>query len=127
MLTDGMDKEKDSFNVVSHSMGGSFSEGIMKLLKEKGWNVDILVHFNAWEPTEMKGFEDIFTIDATTTFDPVQFLSLPINLDNNIPGSDLKIRVEEKESLRYIHRELIDGKEIWRYIQELMRSGNYGH
>lgn len=39
----------------SHSMGGAFSEGIIRYLKEQGWNVDFSIHLNTWLPSEFDG------------------------------------------------------------------------
>ena len=35
--------------------GGAFSEGIIRYLKEQGWNVDFSIHLNTWLPSELMG------------------------------------------------------------------------
>lgn len=73
-----MDPRKDNFCMISHSMRGAFSQGMIKYLKEKGWNVDFAIYLNAWLPSELTDTEGVFSIDATVTNDWVQGWSLPI-------------------------------------------------
>ena len=47
----GMNPQEDVFRIISHSMGGAFSEGIIRYLKEQGWNVDFSIHLNTWLPS----------------------------------------------------------------------------
>ena len=46
-LVKGMSKKDDVFHIISHSMGGAFSEGIMEYLKSQGWTIETMVYFNA--------------------------------------------------------------------------------
>ncbi|MCM1078173.1 MAG: hypothetical protein NC344_01750 [Bacteroidales bacterium] len=112
----------DKFNFVSHSMGGAFSEGMIKYLSEQGWETETAVFLNAWEPTQIKAKAENTRIDATCTNDPVQFLSTPVSGNPDIPFSDDKIRIKSEESILYIHRDLIDGKseELWKQINSLL-------
>jgi hypothetical protein len=77
-LTKGMQQGVDAFNFVSHSMGGAFSEGMMKFLSEQGWLIENAVFLNAWEPTKITNKVEEIRIDATCTNDPVQMLSIPL-------------------------------------------------
>ena len=61
----GMNPQEDVFRIISHSMGGAFSEGIIRYLKEQGWNVDFSIHLNTWLPSELMGSVGTFLIDAT--------------------------------------------------------------
>jgi len=113
-ITDGMTMGVDHFNFVSHSMGGAFSEGIMKYLSEQGWQIDNALYLNAWEPTQIINKVELKRIDATFTNDPVQILSVPILQEPDIPNSDIKIRKKSEEDIQYIHRDFIDDKNnIW--------------
>ena len=115
-LTSGMNIEEDNFRFVTHSLGGAFSEGMMKYLREQGWSIDGVVHLNSWDPTSLngEGYSDDYTItiDATITNDPVQFLGRPID-DYDIPGADVSIRKESDKGISYRHRDLIDNDSFW--------------
>ncbi len=114
----------DPLYVVSHSMGGAFSEGMIDYLTEKGHNVRAVVHFNAWDPSNMNvSREGAITIDATVTNDWVQGLSLPINGIRDIPGAQFKIRKKSDKGIPYRHRELIDNGDIWNVNLETMING----
>lgn len=117
-LIEGMEPGEDKFNFVSHSMGGAFSEGMMKYLSEQGWETDNAVFLNAWEPTEINTKIENTRIDVTCTFDPVQILSIPIFGNPDIPSSDAKIRIKSGESFWYIHKDLINAnrKDLWKQI-----------
>lgn len=122
ILTKGMKPGEDKFNFVSHSMGGAFSEGMMKYLSEQGWETENAVFLNAWEPTQIRSKTENTRIDATCTNDPVQFLSAPIFRNPDIPSSNDKIRIKSGESIMYIHRDLIDGnsEELWKLINDFL-------
>ncbi|KAA6302580.1 MAG: hypothetical protein EZS26_001087 [Candidatus Ordinivivax streblomastigis] len=111
-LTGGMDPAKDKFRLISHSMGGAFSDGVMKYLKEQGWDVDVSVYFNAWSPTEIQGSDGTLLVDATGTNDWVQALSH--NHGNvSIPGADYTVRKESDAGWQFVHRDLIDHGDVW--------------
>jgi RHS repeat-associated protein len=112
-LIDGMDKEKDKFRLVSHSMGGAFSDGIMKYLKEEGRNVDVAVYFNAWSPTSIEGSEGTILVDATVINDWVQALSHD-NGNINIPNANYTVRKKSNASWDTVHRDLIDNGNVWK-------------
>lgn len=121
-LTKGMNPGIDKFNFVSHSMGGAFSEGMMRYLSEQGWETENALYLNTWEPTKINRKVENTRIDATCTNDPVQFLSTPVFGEPDIPSSDEQIRIKSGESILYIHRDLIDGNsnELWQIINELL-------
>ena len=124
ILTKGMEKGIDKFNFVSHSMGAAFSEGMMRFMKEQGWEIENAVFLNAWEPSQIADKVENNRIDATCTNDPVQFLSKPVFGSPDVPLSDNKIRIKSDESIRYIHRNLIDGNSnnLWNLIKNLLRK-----
>lgn len=121
-LTKGMRPKVDKFNFVSHSMGGAFSEGMIRYLAEQGWETENAIFLNAWEPTQINTKTENTRIDATCTNDPVQFLSKPILGEPDIPFSDDKIRIKSEESIMYIHRDLIDenSDELWKLINSFL-------
>ena len=108
-ITSGMKIGVDKFNFVSHSMGGAFSEGMIRFLSEQGWETENALFLNAWEPTRITNKQENNRIDATITNDPVQRLSSPLFGEPNIPKSDVIFRTKSDESLIYIHRDFIDG------------------
>ena len=112
----------DKFNFVSHSMGGAFSEGMMKYMSEQGWEIENAVFLNAWEPTRIQTKMENNRIDATFTNDPVQILSTPLFGKPDIPASDDKIRIRCDESLMYIHRNFIDqnSNKLWHLINDFL-------
>lgn len=122
-LTKGM-KPGDKFNFVSHSMGGAFSEGMIRYMAEQGWETENAVYLNAWEPAEIKSKEEKTRIDATCTNDPVQWISKPVFGEPDIPSVDDKIRITSEESIQYIHRDLIDGNGsiLWKLIEKYLKK-----
>ena len=122
VITQGMSKEHDVFNLVSHSMGGAFAEGIAEYLIEKGWNITAIAHFNAWQPSRVKGTPNtkhITRLDITSENDPVQALStFGLILGNNIPNAIYRYRNKSKESFGYRHSDLKSSGNIW---EELSR------
>ena len=117
-ITEGLSKGEDVFYFVSHSMGGEFSEGMATYLIENGWNVNTMMHFNAWLPTEMYGTEGPIRVDLTTTDDIVQGLSIPVSGDRNIPNADYRIRKKSDKGFYFRHADLISNDEIWKGNQD---------
>jgi RHS repeat-associated protein len=112
-LVAGMDPQKDAFHFISHSMGGAFSEGMIKYLKEQGWVVYVAIHLNTWRPNELKGSDGTLLIDATVTNDWVQGLGSPLNGNRDISGADYRIRKNSNLGWQYRHRDLIDNGALW--------------
>lgn len=116
-LTKGMDKEKDVFRLVTHSMGGAFAEEMIEYLKEQGWKVSDLVNLDAWTPQELNSnkkdqLKGVNVVDATITNDWVQALS--INGSRDIPGASRVVRKKSEKGWQSVHRDLIDsGEELW--------------
>ena len=121
-LTAGMKHGVDKFNFVSHSMGGAFFEGMIRYLAEQGWGTENAVFLNAWKPTQINSKKESTRIDATCTNDPIQFLSVPLFESPNVPSSNKVIRIKSNESIKYIHRDLIDGNSdyLWKQIDEFL-------
>ncbi|CCY84855.1 rHS repeat-associated core domain protein [Bacteroides intestinalis CAG:564] len=117
-LINGMNS-KDVFHFVSHSMGGTFSEGMIRYLEEQGWTVNTVFHLNAWQPTELYGVKGPLRVDATITNDWVQGLSLPISGNRDIPNADYKIRKKSTKEWKSIHRDLIDDGDFWNINNEM--------
>ena len=117
-LINGMNS-KDVFHFVSHSMGGAFSEGMIRYLEEQGWTVNTVFHLNAWQPTELYGVKGPLRVDATITNDWVQGLSLPISGNRDIPNAGYKIRKKSTKEWKSIHRDLIDDGDFWNINNEM--------
>jgi RHS repeat-associated protein len=136
-LVAGMDKEKDPFEFVTHSMGAAFGEGMIKYLKLSGWTVRQTLHLNAFqaadleagkEARDMPGTFDIvpsgvetFVIDYQNTNDPVinnWFRSSP----GDIKNADSKIREKSNKDFSFRHRDPIDSGNFWERLQGLLEQ-----
>lgn len=106
----GMNPEEDVFRFITHSFGGAFADGMVKYLKEMGWSVDVMMHFNAWNPESIKSFENTLLIDATVYDDPVQFWGM---YDMDIPNANYRIRKKSDKNFTAMHCDLIDSGDIW--------------
>ena len=115
-LTKGMDKEKDKFNFVAHSMGCAFSAGMIQYLYEQGWTTENAVYFNAWQPCSFSVKKENRRISATCTDDPVQMLSVPFWEEPDVKDSDIMYKTSSTSDIEYIHRSLIDGGNIWEIL-----------
>ena len=121
-LTAGM-KEDETFKLISHSMGAAFAEGIAKYLIEHNYNVEEIIHINAYQASNIHTISKAMVTDYQIIGDPVINTSLYFNLtkgiigpSGNIIGADVYIRSFSKNYLAplYIHREPIDsGSEFW--------------
>lgn len=68
-------KPDEAFNLVSHSMGGAFSKGIEKYLKEMGRKVEYNLMINTYQVDRIHNpkSNETFYIDYQNTNDPVLF------------------------------------------------------
>ena len=60
------------FRLVTHSMGAAFGEGIARYLLDKGLPVDVIIHFEPYQATDIKtagSSENVLTIDYQVTDD----------------------------------------------------------
>lgn len=60
------------FRLVTHSMGAAFGEGIARYLLDKGVPVDVIIHFEPYQATDIKtagSSENVLTIDYQVTDD----------------------------------------------------------
>ncbi|QNK64105.1 hypothetical protein H7F33_06355 [Pedobacter sp. PAMC26386] len=48
-LTSGMDKNRHSFYIITHSEGGGYGAGLAKFLIKEGWKVDTVIHLSTDE------------------------------------------------------------------------------
>lgn len=51
-LTEGMDKLKHCFYIVTHSEGGAYGAGLARILLDKGWKVEMIIHLSTDEANE---------------------------------------------------------------------------
>ena len=103
-LIEGMN-EGETFEFVSHSMGGAFAMGMRQYLEEQGWEVKSMVFINTYQSDKMKVNEDdpTFLIDYQNTNDPVLFW-FDLNLGRGeINNADVKIREKSDQGTSYIH------------------------
>ncbi len=133
-LTKGLDKNKDVFEFVTHSMGGSFAEGMIGYLKGKGWNVSVTVHLNAFQAADITANTDPRNDpNSDSPIDPELYGLTPVIIDyqntndpviNNMlrssPGdiknATYKIREKSKNSTSQIHRTPIDNSNFWKEL-----------
>ncbi|WP_460432894.1 RHS repeat domain-containing protein, partial [Arachidicoccus ginsenosidivorans] len=137
-LTEGMDVYGDdnTFEVVTHSMGASFGEGMIDYLKMMGWKVKESVHLNAFQAADIKANTNVnnkpgtdtpdpngagtFVIDYQNTNDPVinnWFRSSPGDIKNA-----KKIREQSPNSLSTRHRTPIDNDNFWNELNGLINQ-----
>ena len=111
--------ENEPFYLVSHSMGGAFSKGVEKYLKEMGHNVGINLMINAYQVNQIhndKNSETIY-IDYQNTNDPV------INWfgfsKGDLENADIQIREESKDGFLERHRSpIVNATDFWNTIRE---------
>ena len=116
----------EAFNLVSHSMGGAFSKGIEKYLKEMGRKVEYNLMINTYQVDRIHNpkSNETFYIDYQNTNDPVLFW-FDINLGyGSLKNSDVKIREKSGDvGILYIHRFPIDSdSKFWEKIQSHLPS-----
>jgi pimeloyl-ACP methyl ester carboxylesterase len=61
----------ETIKVVSHSMGGAYSEGMIKYLEEKGVNVEKVVHLSPADPSGFTASPNPMTLQINLEFDIV--------------------------------------------------------
>lgn len=124
-LTNDMTSD-ESFKLVSHSMGGAFSKGIEKYLKEQGFKVSHNLMINTYQVDDIPNNQtSTIDIDYQLTDDPVLNL-LNFNFGNkSVENSDLKIREKSTSEILYKHREPIDeGKSFWNKLKKIINKAN---
>lgn len=119
----------ETVKLVSHSMGGAFSKGVEKFLKENGLKVEYNVMINTYQVDEIPNQDanETIDIDYQNTDDPVLFW-----FDDNLgygelENSEYKIREESNENgYLYKHRSPIDAnaQRFWALIRTLLSTSN---
>ncbi len=123
------DMGKDEpFYLVSHSMGGAFSKGVEKYLKEMGRRVEYNVMINTYQVDKINNpkSDETLYIDYQNTNDPVLFW-FDINLGKgSLMNADVKIREKSRDvEILYIHRSPIDSdSKFWEKIKNHLPSNN---
>lgn len=110
-LTKGMNIKEDYFNIVDHSMGVAFGEGVSKYLQERGWDINKVVHINAFQAADIEANKlghhvmsvvKPQVIDYQNIDDPV--ISNPIRSSSgDIKNSPYKVREESGMSRDFKH------------------------
>ena len=116
--------EDETFKLVSHSMGGAFSKGIEKYIKEQGREVEYNIMINTFQVDRIKNERNSKTlyIDYQNTNDPVLFW-FDLNLGKGkLKNADITIREESNSSTLYIHRSPIDTRDFWKTIKEYINN-----
>ena len=118
----------EPFYLVSHSMGGAFSKGVEKYLKEMGRRVEYNVMINTYQVNRINNpkSDETLYIDYQNTNDPVLFW-FDINLGKgSLMNADIKIREKSRDvGILYIHRSPIDSdSKFWEKIKNHLPSNN---
>ena len=123
-LIEGMN-EGETFEFVSHSMGGAFAMGMRQYLEEQGWEVKSMVFINTYQSDKIIVNENdpSFLIDYQNTNDPVLFW-FDLNLGRGeIKNADVKIREKSDQGTSYIHAGPISsGKIFWEELQKKVET-----
>ncbi len=129
-LTLGMNKAKEVFHFVTHSMGGAFAEGMIDYLKEMGWIVESTVHISTWEAYKVqpnkKKVRGVGTevTQAVITNDLVQNMSgYPIKARKYMPNVDRIIEKKSEKSLNFRHKDWINDGKLWEEMRRAPVSG----
>lgn len=62
--------DDNTFEVVTHSMGAAFGEGMIDYLKMMGWKVKGAVHLNAFQAADIKANKNVNYMPGTDLPDP---------------------------------------------------------
>lgn len=121
-LTKGMKKGKDVFRLVTHSMGGAFGEGIAEYLQNEGWDVETIVHINAYQAADIEtnnpNSNKTETIDYQNPDDWV-INDTPLAEPGDIQGADYKIREKSGDKnwkTRHMSPIWKKGKGFWKNL-----------
>ena len=112
-------KEGESIKIVSHSMGAAFSEGIAKYLKENGYPIDILVHFEPYQANNISsvgGNKSVLSVDYQTEGD---FIINYIK-SGDMKDADVHFRAKSTADFLHIHRAAIDNSSSWDDIKKFI-------
>ena len=114
----------ETFKIISHSMGGAFSKGIEKYLKEMGHKVVYNIMINTFQVDKIDNSRSNGTIyiDYQNTNDPVLFW-FDINLGlGELKDANITIREKcEDQGLKFIHRSPINlGYYFWEKIKRTL-------
>ena len=122
VLTSGI-KENETFKFVSHSMGAAFAEGMALFLDMKGYDVEQIVHINAFQANDIvtmtPNSNKTITTDYQNTDDYVINYTPFVSSPGNIHGSKYIIREASNEIWKYIHTSPISaqGSEFWKNLR----------
>lgn len=117
--------ENEKINMVTHSMGAAFAEGMASYLYKKGYTIGELVHINAFQAADIQTIDpnsnEVITTDYQNTNDwvinDIPFFAKP----GQIKGADYRIR-EKSEDNNFMtrHRSPIDsqGSKFWDELEK---------
>ena len=111
----------ETFEFVSHSMGGAFAMGMRQYLEEQGWKVTIMVFINTYQSDKINVNENdpSFLIDFQNTNDPVLYWFDRNAGKGEIKNADVKVREKSNEKTSYNHAGPIgSGGTFWKELQK---------
>ena len=113
--------KKEPIRFVTHSMGAAFAEGMIKYFIDNGYNIEEVVHINAFQAAdiEISNNYNIIVTDYQNSDDPVINKIPIISSPGNIEGATFTIREKSQDStLLTIHRSPIDrGSMFWKELE----------
>lgn len=105
------------FRLVTHSMGAAFGEGIARYLLDKGLPVDVIIHFEPYQATDIKtagSSENVLTIDYQVTDDWL----IHLGGKGRIIGADLLLgNFRSGAPIHKKHRYPINHASTWHELQ----------
>ncbi len=124
-ITKGVNRNKDSFIFISHSMGGAFVAGMKEYLEEKKFKTSDMVFLNTFQANDIiitDVSNSINIIDYQNPNDPVLLASDFSRGD--IMNWDTKIRENSANTLQTRHRTPIDNGLFFTNLRENQRFLN---
>jgi RHS repeat-associated protein len=134
-LTAGMDKNKDQFEFVTHSMGAAYGEGMIRYMKLMGWTVGQTLHLNAFQAADIEASKNArdkpgtfkeepggvgtYVIDYQNTNDPVINNWIRSSI-GDIKNADTKVREKSDKGISYRHRDPLDSGNFWERLNGLI-------
>ena len=115
-------EEGETIKFITHSMGAAFSEGMADYLLESGYRVEMMLHFEPYQASNISSIgtsANILTIDYQTSGDWV----ISFSGQGRIQGSDNTVLGEQGSSTwSTVHRKAIDTEKTWNEIIKFINA-----
>lgn len=130
-LTRGMNPKEDYFNIVDHSMGVAFGEGVSKYMQEMGWEVNKVVHINGFQAADIEAYKPQNQLIISTKTQVIDYQNIDDPVINNpvrsspggIKNSTYKVREESGMPRDYKHASPISkGENFWKDLPKKLKK-----